>query len=102
MVLIESYTDDDKKVIENPTTSDSEFGRLHFVKSSRKIYNCRICSKEIQLKDSCFRQSINNLGFFPVSSRVCLWCAKTLINEGTVYVDIEKEQLDKLYEGIQL
>jgi len=96
-MIIDNYTTENKKpAAEIDISATSDFGRLHFIKSSRLLSKCRVCSKEIQIKESCFRQSVNNQGFFPQISRVCIICAKKLVEEGTLYVGID--DIQKLYK----
>lgn len=85
---------DPKQSLEN---LDRTLGRLHFVRKGKKTFPCRECHRIIEIGESSFTQSLKEgKMYFPIQSRLCNFCAKNLIKDGTIYVGINKEDLEKL------
>jgi hypothetical protein len=87
---------DPKKPLENIESLDKVFGRLHFVRKPKKSFLCYVCNKTIEIGEKSFTRSLREgKMYFPIQKRCCFSCSKKLINEGTIYVGISEEDLEK-------
>ena len=66
---------------EDKNNKTPEYGRLHFVKSTRLPSVCRECKNIMPVGSECYNQAIHTLPF-PTPSKLCLTCAKLQIVKG--------------------
>lgn len=85
---------DPKQPLEN---LDKTLGRLHFVRKGKKSFPCFVCGKTIEVGEKSFTRSLREgKMYFPIQKRICFLDGKKLIKEGTIYVGISEEDLEKL------
>jgi hypothetical protein len=95
LCICEWHEDNNYNLVEylevNKPKPEEEFGRLHLVKKTKKLFDCRICKQEIAAGSACYTQSIHTIPF-PTPSRLHLECAQEQIEKGVEIVDKGKKK----------
>jgi hypothetical protein len=77
--------EDKRELPKQKTFNEEGWGRLHLVKKTKKLANCRLCLKEIPIGSTCYNQA-QHLVQVHIQKKVCQDCSNKLIKEGTEVV----------------